>query len=111
VLELALLKPRWWFCYVDDTFVVWLHGPDKLKDFLHHLNNIHQSSQFTMQIKSEGHLPFLDLDIYRRPDGSMGHNVFLKPTRTNLYLKASLSSLIQQTSGTVYSGAYGQSYL
>jgi hypothetical protein len=39
-----------------------------------------------METKSEGHLPFLDLDIYRRPDGSLGHKVYRKHTHTNLYL-------------------------
>jgi hypothetical protein len=29
---------------------------------------------------------FLDLDIYRRLDGSLGHKVYRKPTDTNLYL-------------------------
>jgi hypothetical protein len=33
-------------------------------------------------------LPFLDLDIYRRPDGSLGQKVYRKPTHTNLYLNA-----------------------
>jgi hypothetical protein len=40
-LESAPLKPRCWLQYVDHTFVIWQHGPDKLKDFLHHLNSIH----------------------------------------------------------------------
>jgi hypothetical protein len=30
-LESALLNPRCWFRYVDDTFVIWQHCPDKLK--------------------------------------------------------------------------------
>jgi hypothetical protein len=58
-LEWAPLKPRCWFRYLDDTFVIWQHGPDKLKDFLHHINIIHQSIQFTMEIESEGYLSFL----------------------------------------------------
>jgi hypothetical protein len=41
-----------------------------------------------METESEGHLPFLDLDIYRRPDGSLGHKVYHKPIHTNLYLNA-----------------------
>jgi hypothetical protein len=41
-----------------------------------------------METESEGHLPLLDLDIYRRPDGSLGHKVYHKPTHTNLYLSA-----------------------
>jgi hypothetical protein len=36
----------------------------------------------------KNHLPFLDLDIYRRPAGSLDHNVYRKPTHTNLYLNA-----------------------
>ncbi|XP_023708595.1 uncharacterized protein LOC111865094 [Cryptotermes secundus] len=64
-LDLAPHKPLCWFRYVDDTFVIWPHRPDKLRDFLNHLNSIHQSIQFTMETKSEGHLPFLGIDIYR----------------------------------------------
>jgi hypothetical protein len=41
-----------------------------------------------METESESHLPFLDLDIYRRPDGSLEHRVYRKPTHTNLYLNA-----------------------
>jgi hypothetical protein len=89
-LELAPLKPCCWFHYADDMFVIWQHGPDKHKDFLHHLNSIHQSIQFTVETESEGHLPFLDLDVYRRPNGSLGHKMYRKPTHThtNLYLNA-----------------------
>ena len=55
-------------------------------DFLNHLNGIHSSIQFTMEIEDEGHLPFLDIDTYRKMDGSLGHKVYWKPTHTNLYL-------------------------
>jgi hypothetical protein len=72
-LESAPLKPRCWFRYVDDTFAIWVNGTDKLKVFLLHLNTLHHSIQFTLETESEGHLPFLDLVIYRRPDGSLGH--------------------------------------
>jgi hypothetical protein len=41
-----------------------------------------------METESEGHLPFLGLDIYRRPDGSLGHKVYREPTHTNLYLNS-----------------------
>ena len=34
----------------------------------------------------EGHLPFLDIDIYRKPDGSLVCMVYCKPTHTNQYL-------------------------
>jgi hypothetical protein len=41
-----------------------------------------------METESEGQLPFLDFDIYRRPEGSLGHKVYRKPTHTNLFLNA-----------------------
>jgi hypothetical protein len=84
VLESAHLKSRCWFCYVDDTFIVCPHGPQKLKDLPHHLNSIHQSILSTMENEREGCLTFLDFDIYWRPDGSLGHNVYCELTHTNL---------------------------
>jgi hypothetical protein len=81
-------KPLCWFRYVDNTFVIWPHGPDRLRDFHDHLNSVHQSIQFTMETEGDGHLPFLDIDIYRRPDGSLGDRVYRKLTHTNLYLNS-----------------------
>jgi hypothetical protein len=60
-LDRAPHKPLCWFRYVDDTFVIWPHGPDRLRDFLDHLNTVHQSIQFTMETERDGHLPFLAL--------------------------------------------------
>ena len=39
-----------------------------------------------MEIEEAGHLPFLDIDIYRKMDCSLGHKVYWKLTHTNLYL-------------------------
>jgi hypothetical protein len=55
---------------------------------MNHLNSIHHCIQFTVETKREGNLRFLDIDIYRRPNGSLGHRVYCKPTHTNLYLNA-----------------------
>jgi hypothetical protein len=63
-------KPICWFHYIDDTLVIWTHGPEKLNDFLNHLNS---NIQFTTDTES---------------DGSLGHNVYRKLTHTNLYLNA-----------------------
>ncbi|XP_023726043.1 uncharacterized protein LOC111874629, partial [Cryptotermes secundus] len=58
-LDLAPHKPRCWFRYVDDTFVIWPHGPDKLKDFLNHLNSIQQvyskSTRTNLYINAASH--------------------------------------------------------
>jgi hypothetical protein len=37
----------------------------------------------------EGNLPFLDIDIYRKMNGSLRHKFYRKPTHTNLYLHQS----------------------
>jgi hypothetical protein len=29
-LEGVTYKPLCWFCYVDDTFIIWTYGPGKL---------------------------------------------------------------------------------
>jgi hypothetical protein len=99
-LDLATQQPLCWFRYEDDTFVTWPHNSDKQNDLLNHPNSIHQCIQFTMETKKEGHLPFLDIGIYRRPNGSLGHRVYRKPIR--LWVP---SPPIQQTSCAFNTGA------
>jgi hypothetical protein len=84
--EQAIHKPVCWFRYVDDTFVIWPHGQERLREFLNHLNGLHNKIQFTIKIE-ESQLPFLDIDIYRKTDSSLEHKVYRKPTHTNLYLR------------------------
>jgi retron-type reverse transcriptase len=50
-IELATLKPTYWYRYVDDTSVIWPHGQDKLLEFLDHLNGLHENIKFTMEIE------------------------------------------------------------
>ena len=85
-IEQATHKPVCWFRYVDDTFVIWPHGKEKLTEFHSHLSRLYSKIQFTMEKEEEGHLAFLDLDIYRRTDGSLGHKIYRKHTHTYLYL-------------------------
>ena len=48
MLESAPEKPTMWIRYVDDTFVLWPHGDEKLEQFHQHLNNQHPQIQFTL---------------------------------------------------------------
>jgi hypothetical protein len=48
----------------------------------------HSKMQFTMKTEMDWYLPFLDMYIYRRNSGSLGHKVCRKLTRTDLYLNA-----------------------
>ncbi|GJQ76404.1 hypothetical protein Trydic_g2120 [Trypoxylus dichotomus] len=58
-------RPTVWWRYVDGMFVVWPHGRDKLDWFLKHLNGVHPSIQFTMELEHNGVLPFLDVLVNR----------------------------------------------
>jgi hypothetical protein len=42
-LEIETHKPCRWFCYVDDTFIIWPHGPGKLADFHNHLSSVDEN--------------------------------------------------------------------
>ena len=84
-LESAEVKPATWLCYIDDTFVVWNEGRDKLLDFLEHLNSIRPSIQFTVELEENRKLPFLDVKVTRRDD-RLSTSVYRKKTNTDRYI-------------------------
>ncbi|CAG9836786.1 unnamed protein product [Diabrotica balteata] len=88
-LESYPLKPKVWFRYVDDTFIIWPHGQHTLSPFLDHLNSQHPSIKFTMEVENNRSLPFLDVLVTSKPNGRLGHSVYRKKTHTNRYLHAS----------------------
>jgi hypothetical protein len=61
VLSRAAYNFMCWFRYVVHTFVVWPFGPEKPNCFLTCLNSKHQNFHFSMEIMSDGHIPFLDI--------------------------------------------------
>ena len=88
VLDKTPHKPALWLRYVDDTFVIWPHGKDKLESFLSELNNAHPNIKFTCEMETNGSIPFLDVLVTRKNDGTLGHKVYRKPTHTGRYLNA-----------------------
>jgi hypothetical protein len=52
------------------------------------MNCQHPNIKFTMEKENSGRLPFLDISIQRKKDGTLGHDVYRKPTHTDLYLNA-----------------------
>jgi hypothetical protein len=81
-LDSAQHKPLAWLRNVDDTFVVWLHGPERLQNFLSHPNSLRPSIQFTMETESDSAITFLDvLDI--RDESTLATKVYRKPTHTD----------------------------
>jgi hypothetical protein len=84
-LDLAPHKPAMWLRFVDDTFVVWPHGMEKLKEFLSHINSLRPTIQFTLDTETGNSLPFLDVLAYRNGTALLT-KVCRKPTHTGRYL-------------------------
>jgi len=79
------LKTKCWYRFVDDMFVVWSHGIAALNSFLDHLNNISPHIQFTMELEKDGSLPFLDVLVSRKSNGTLTDQVYYKKNHTGRY--------------------------
>ena len=84
-ISTALHPPRIWKRYVDDAFVLQHHSHKE--EFLHHINTVDPSIQFTVEeAKEDGSIPFIDTTIRPEADGTFTIGVYRKPTHTDLYL-------------------------
>ena len=80
-LECAPSHPTQWKRYVDETCRIVRLGA--VEEFHKHINSICPSIQFTVELENEGTLPFLDILLERRKDGSLDIQVYRKPTHTD----------------------------
>ncbi|XP_023024928.2 uncharacterized protein [Leptinotarsa decemlineata] len=89
-IDTSHLKPTCWLRYVDDVFVIWLHGSEDFHAFLNHINSLYLDLKFTMEVKTNNSLPFLDVLITKSNNSfsQFSHTVNRKPTHTNRYLNA-----------------------
>ena len=58
-LEAYHLKPLVWKRFIDDIFMVWIHGEDSLNHFTEYLISLHESRRFTHE-SSYTNINFLD---------------------------------------------------
>jgi hypothetical protein len=70
-LDAYPLNTSRWKRYVDDTNVKWPHGKDELLRFFDHLNGISEDIEFTMEQEENDSIPFLDVLITRKQDGTL----------------------------------------
>ena len=75
-LSSALFQPKLWKRFVDHTCVIQPHGKEELDRFFLHLNSQYCSIKFTMEYEVDGSLPFLDVLISRKGDGSFSDQFF-----------------------------------
>ena len=62
-------QPYLWLSFIDDIFMTWTAGPEKLKAFVDYLNNLHSTIKFTCS-HSPSNIPFLDVMVSVK-DGSI----------------------------------------
>ena len=93
--------PRVWYRYVDDTYAI--IDKESVILFHEHLNSLNEHIQFTVEHQSDtGSLPFLDVLVQRRQDGSITTKVYRKPTHTNQYLDWSSHHPLHQKTGVIH---------
>ena len=61
-LAAATHSPLIWWSYIDDIFLLWTHGEEKLNNFITYLNNLHPTIKFTSSF-SYKEIPFLDVKV------------------------------------------------
>ena len=78
------LKPWAWWRFTDDVFLVWLHGEEKLLEFIDYLNGSHHSIKFTAEWSND-RINFLDVQVIREGKGLVT-DLYSKPTDTHQLL-------------------------
>ena len=85
LIETSPKKPTLWLRFIDDIFMIWVHGKQALEDFKHLSNNIHPTIKFAFN-NSETEIAFLDTIIYTGKDNQILTRLYHKPTDNKQYL-------------------------
>ena len=84
LLAEAQNKPWVWWRYIDDVFIIWQHGEEKLREFVNFLNGAHESIKFTAEWSTEK-VNFLDVQVIKQSN-KLVTDLFTKPTDTHQLL-------------------------
>ena len=96
-------KPFIWWRFIDDIFMIWQHGEEKLKEFLELLNSCHPTIKFTSEYSSDK-INFLDVQVIREGN-QLVTDLYSKPTDTHQYLHASSCHVSHSKRSIPYSQA------
>jgi hypothetical protein len=84
-LSQSRLRPALWLRFIDDIFMVWPHSEASLADFVHYLNSINSSIQFTYSC-SKSSIDFLDIVVSKDSCGTVSTDLYIKNTDTHQFL-------------------------
>ena len=74
-----------WKRYIDDIITIWLHGEDKLTEFMEWLNSLHPTIKFTHSF-GRTNVPFLDISLTIDENGQIKTDLFVKKTDAAMIL-------------------------
>ena len=97
ILRNFKLKPMIWQRFIDDVFIIWIHGKDKLEDFLDYINKAHDTIKFTAEY-SMTEVAFLD-----KLNGNLATKVYHKKTDDKMYLHYNSAHPKSQKNAVPYS--------
>lgn len=81
------LKPKVYFRYVDDCFLIFDNGLENVTEFLKIANNQHSNIKFTMEIEENNCIPFLDIKVCKNViEEKLNFEIYRKPTHVDRYL-------------------------
>ena len=84
------LKPLIWLRFIDDIFMIWIHGEDNLTELIFYINGIHPRIEFTHE-SSSTQIDFLETTVKINESREIYTTLYEKPTDTHLYLHYSSS--------------------
>ena len=84
-LENAPFQPHTWLRYIDDIFMIWTEGLDKLKIFIDYLNSIHSTIKFTSS-HSSTNITFLDVSVSLTNDRIISTDLYTNPSDKHQHL-------------------------
>ena len=80
-------KPCLWWRYIDDTFFIWEHGEEKLRNFVETFNEIHPTIKFTVKW-SQKSINILNVTV-SLIDSQIEKDLYVKPKDSYKYLHSS----------------------
>ncbi|XP_039261676.2 uncharacterized protein LOC120337843 [Styela clava] len=87
LLDKTPLKPQYYCRFIDDCFLIWTHGKEKLSEFVTLANSLHPTIKFTFEC-STNWITFLDVKVHII-NNKLETEIFSKETDSHQYLSPS----------------------